>query len=520
VTVGSPASITGVVFNDSDLDGTQDAGEAGQAAVRIELYDNSGTTLIAFATSNAGGAYSFTNVTPGDYVVVEIDLAGYVSTTPNNVSATVSAGGSATANFGDYQLTTSALSTISGTVFDDANANGLQDAGETALSSVTVELKNNVGSVIATATTNISGGYSFPNLAAGMYTVTETDPAGYISTTLNNVTVNLSAGTSVTINFGDQTSGAALIADPAVTKFGSPGSATVGNVVVYTITVGNNGNTNATNVVLTDSKPAFLDIVSITISPNPGLTPVITGNTFTINFGTVTPTDSYVVTVLTRVNSLGQPPGGANNVSLTTNSLTDRAFNNAASAALIITFSSSSDGSAGEVSTLPDTGFAPGIVTDLSRTPQEVYLSTDDVMLEIPSLAVKIPVVGVPLRNGEWNVSWLGKQAGWLQGSAFPSWNGNSVLTSHTYLSNGLPGPFVNLNTLRYGDRLIIRAYGQKYIFEVRENTVIQPNDTSVLRHEEKAWLTLITCKEYDQKTNTYRKRVAVRAVLVSVVTE
>ncbi|RPI93025.1 MAG: sortase [Chloroflexi bacterium] len=60
----------------------------------------------------------------------------------------------------------------------------------------------------------------------------------------------------------------------------------------------------------------------------------------------------------------------------------------------------------------------------------------------------------------------------------------------------------------------------QKYIFEVRENVVVEPDDTSVLKHETKSWLTLITCKEYDEKTDTYRKRVAIRAVLVSAAGE
>ncbi|HKJ38362.1 MAG TPA: sortase, partial [Anaerolineales bacterium] len=92
------------------------------------------------------------------------------------------------------------------------------------------------------------------------------------------------------------------------------------------------------------------------------------------------------------------------------------------------------------------------------------------------------------------------------------------VLTSHVYGSNGLPGPFVNLNKLKYGDKILVNVYGQTYVYEVRTNTVVKPNDASILKHEEKAWLTLITCKEYDEKTNTYRKRVVVRAVLVSVV--
>ena len=512
VTVGAPASIHGVVFNDSDLNGTQGAGEPGIGAVRVELYDSTGTTLIASMTTTAGGSYSFNNLAPGSYRVVEIDLSGYVSTTPNSVSATVNAGGSATVNFGDYKLPSSTLSSISGVVFNDVNGNGVQDAGESPLGGVTVQLRNSSGAVISTATTSTSGGYSFPNLPAGTYTVTEIDPAGYVSTTLNTVAVSLSAGTTATIHFGDQITGPAQISDPAVTKYGSPTNATVGSAVIYTITVGNNGNGNANNVVLTDTKPAFLDIISITIAPNPGLTPTISGNTFTINFGTVRPTDVYVITVVTRVNAQGQPPGGANQVSLTTSSVTDRVFNNAASASLQIISSSQ-----GGTSSLPETGFAPNKVTDLRNLPREDYIQTGGITIEIPSLTIDIPIVGVPRRNGDWNVTWLGREAGWLEGSAFPSWNGNSVITSHVYLSNGLPGPFVNLGKLKYGEKVIIHAYGQKYTFEVRSNEVVDPKDTSAFRHEEKPWLTLITCREYDEKTNTYRKRVVVRAVLVSV---
>lgn len=169
---------------------------------------------------------------------------------------------------------------------------------------------------------------------------------------------------------------------------------------------------------------------------------------------------------------------------------------------------------------LPSTGFAPNKVTDLRNVPPETYIQTNGIRIEIPSLTVNIPIVGVPLRNGDWNVSWLGRQAGWLEGSAFPSWNGNSVITSHVYLSNGMPGPFVNLSKLKYGEKVMIHAYGRKYTFEVRSNEIVDPNDTSGFRHEEKPWLTLVTCREYDEKTNTYRKRVVVRAVLVSVTDE
>jgi large repetitive protein len=171
----------------------------------------------------------------------------------------------------------------------------------------------------------------------------------------------------------------------------------------------------------------------------------------------------------------------------------------------------------GVFSSTPATGFAPNVVTDLGNVQKEIYAQTGGVTVEIPSLGINIPIVGVPLKNGEWNVSWLEDQAGWLEGSAFPSWSGNSVLTSHVYGSNGLPGPFVNLNRLKYGDKIIVHAYGMRYTFEVRANMVVEPNDPSIFRHEEKAWVTLVTCKEYDERTNTYKKRVVVRAVLVNV---
>jgi sortase (surface protein transpeptidase) len=37
------------------------------------------------------------------------------------------------------------------------------------------------------------------------------------------------------------------------------------------------------------------------------------------------------------------------------------------------------------------------------------------------------------------------------------------------------------------------------------------------MKHEDRSFLTLITCDSYDEKTGTYLRRVAVRAVLVDV---
>ncbi len=170
--------------------------------------------------------------------------------------------------------------------------------------------------------------------------------------------------------------------------------------------------------------------------------------------------------------------------------------------------------------TLPATGFAPGVVTTLPEQPADLAYTTTGVWLEIPSIGVTMPIVGVPLADGDWNVSWLASEAGWLNGTAFPGWNGNSGLTGHVTLPNGKPGPFTKLGKLQWGDKIIVHAFGEIYIYEVRENRTIKPYSTSVLQHEEEAWLTLITCKSYNESTNTYADRIAVRAVLVKVQTE
>jgi LPXTG-site transpeptidase (sortase) family protein len=166
---------------------------------------------------------------------------------------------------------------------------------------------------------------------------------------------------------------------------------------------------------------------------------------------------------------------------------------------------------------LPFTGFAPGKITILEKQPAEKdYLATD-VWMEIPSLGVNVPIVGIPLVDNAWDLSWLDKQIGWLNGTAFPGWDGNSALTGHVYLPNGKPGPFVALGTLKWGSKIIVHAYGSVYTYEVRETRTISPDNTSILKHEEKPWLTLITCKTYNESTNTYANRIAVRAALVSV---
>src|SRR6266545_467947 len=193
-------TISGTVFNDLNGNGLQDGSESGIGGVTIELIDSTGTVVYSVITTN--GAYQFTNVLAGNYTVRENDLSGYTSTTANSVPVNVTLGGASNANFGDQQQ-----GTISGTVFSDLNGDGTQDTGEGGLGGVTIQLLDSAGSVVAITTTAGNGSYLFSGLAAGSYTVRETDPAGYTSTTANSVPVNVAPGGAANANFGDQQQG-------------------------------------------------------------------------------------------------------------------------------------------------------------------------------------------------------------------------------------------------------------------------------------------------------------------------
>ncbi len=164
--------------------------------------------------------------------------------------------------------------------------------------------------------------------------------------------------------------------------------------------------------------------------------------------------------------------------------------------------------------TLPETGFAPNRVTRLPQQPSGlVYEENAGVQLYIPQIDLRETIVSVPFGDGGWDVRWLGDGIGYLEGTAFPTWAGNTALTGHVYLADGTPGPFVNLSSLRWGDEIYVYAWGERYTYRVQSVEFVAPGDVSVLRHEDYDTLTLLTCQGYDEGLGAYRWRVVVRAV-------
>ncbi|TLY27309.1 MAG: T9SS type A sorting domain-containing protein, partial [Ignavibacteria bacterium] len=116
---------------------------------------------------------------PGLYTVTERVQGGWLATIPSAApSYDVTLDGSHV-NVTNLVFANFRLATISGKVYDDANRNGVLDGSESALINYPIYLsKDNVQ--ISRITSSFTGDYSFPNLVAGNYAVSESiRTAGY-----------------------------------------------------------------------------------------------------------------------------------------------------------------------------------------------------------------------------------------------------------------------------------------------------------------------------------------------------
>jgi LPXTG-site transpeptidase (sortase) family protein len=163
---------------------------------------------------------------------------------------------------------------------------------------------------------------------------------------------------------------------------------------------------------------------------------------------------------------------------------------------------------------LPATGFAPNQVSLLPKQ-ASLYNGLGNIWLEVPKLGLKMPIVGVPMEENIWDVSWLGDKAGWLDETAYPTSSGNSVITGHVYLPNGKPGPFIDLKKLSWNDIITIHVGDKQFNYRVRQAKLVKPDDLTVLKSESSSWITLVTCQGYDEESDSYLYRQVVRAVLV-----
>ena len=207
------------VWSDADNDGIQDPGESGIGGVTLDLIDFNTMAVVATTTTAADGSYLFTGVAAGDYQVDVTDtgsvLSGYALTTgpqsetdPTAAFHVDAADVYLNADFGYFNAS---LGSIGNQVFFDSDEDATFDVGEPGIGSVTLALIDDADGdgvwddgelIIASATTDNNGAYSFPGLSLddgggdsdADYLVAVTDVNGVLGQLL--LSINLPLGST------------------------------------------------------------------------------------------------------------------------------------------------------------------------------------------------------------------------------------------------------------------------------------------------------------------------------------
>ena len=186
-----PASIGDFVWEDTNANGIQEVGEPGISGVFVQLLDGVGNPVGPITITDASGFYQFTGLMPGSYKVRFVNpIPGY-SFSPKDVGPdTTDSDADATGVTGVYTLVSGQSNTTADAgmyrraslgdfVWEDSNANGVQDLGEAGIPGVTVQLRDAGNVLIASTLTDGGGNYLFSNLIPGTYKVQFVLPGGY-----------------------------------------------------------------------------------------------------------------------------------------------------------------------------------------------------------------------------------------------------------------------------------------------------------------------------------------------------
>jgi Ca2+-binding RTX toxin-like protein len=193
----SDATIRGVVYVDSNHNGVRDAGERGLSGVTVYLdlnddghLDDGEPSLVTSADlyytpgTDEAGTYSFTHLAGGTYKLREIVPVELSSTPVSEAEHLVTIGGAEAKTIDSGNVFRP--NEIHGVKFDDANGNGLRDAGETGIGGTTIYIDLNRNNVLdvgePTTVTAADGSYSFTGLTPDAYVVREIESSGYEQT--------------------------------------------------------------------------------------------------------------------------------------------------------------------------------------------------------------------------------------------------------------------------------------------------------------------------------------------------
>jgi len=138
-------SIQGTVHNDLDGDGATGPGEPGLAGRTVFVDLNANNAVDAgepTRLTDAAGGYAFANIHSGNYTVAEVVPAGWLPAVgrPSSRAVPVAVGSLNSVDFFDL---VPLPGTLNGVVFNDADGNGIQSAGEPGVAGWQVYLDTN-----------------------------------------------------------------------------------------------------------------------------------------------------------------------------------------------------------------------------------------------------------------------------------------------------------------------------------------------------------------------------------------
>lgn len=254
-------TLTILKFEDLNGNGTREPDEPGVPGWRFSLVNPQGNGSVV--ATGPDGTLTLPSVPAGTWTVTEVMEPGWLPITPVTGPLTVPANG-----VGAYAAANARPADICGTVFVDADRDGVLDPGEVGHAGGSLTLEG--ADLPATVTSNSDGAYCFEQLPPGEYGVTLSLPSGFTNTTALSIPgIGLRSGvTSNNNDFG-------IAAPPGTTQGGpnprpdvrigknGPRAARRGQVFDYRLLVRNRSDFTARGVEVTDLVPIDLTLVGI-----------------------------------------------------------------------------------------------------------------------------------------------------------------------------------------------------------------------------------------------------------------
>lgn len=196
------------VWGDANANGAQDLGETGLDGVRIDVSDSSNAIVESTVTGDdpttpqtEHGWWAVDALAAGDYTIAVTPPAGFVASPIHRGSTTfdsdIDSFGRMAVQLGNGSpdrrtdldaglIDPSILGSVAGRAWNDQNANGIQDGGESDVSGITVRLRlagtdevlDTGDDVERITSTDANGNYSFTGVMAGGYRVIVDVPNG------------------------------------------------------------------------------------------------------------------------------------------------------------------------------------------------------------------------------------------------------------------------------------------------------------------------------------------------------